>query len=239
MIRLAITGSLGRMGQSIYRFAKEDKDFDIVALLEKKDHPDIGKVVDGIDVTSHLDDLKNADILIDFTLPESTMTNVSFCAENNIKMVIGTTGLSESGIKTIENAASKTAIVFSSNMSVGVNIVFKMAEELSSRTGSEYKVRITEAHHIHKKDAPSGTAKTLAQYVEKSNAKKVDDFNSVREGEIVGDHDVIFESDVDVITISHHAKTRDIFVQGSLVAAKFIMNHKTGLFNMHDVLGIK
>ena len=130
MIRLAIIGSLGRMGQSIYRFAKEDKDFDIVALLEKKDHPDIGKVVDGIDVTSHLDDLKNADILIDFTLPESTMTNVSFCAENNIKMVIGTTGLSESGIKTYED------VMFLK--SLGVNCVligetFMDAEDIAAK----------------------------------------------------------------------------------------------------------
>ncbi len=239
MIRLAITGSLGRMGQSIYRLAKSDNNFDIVALLERKEHPDIGKTIDGIDVTSHLEELKNADVLIDFTSPESTTKNVSFCAQNNIKIIIGTTGLAQSDIKTIENAASKTGIVFSSNMSVGVNIVFKMAEELSQRTGNNYKVRITEAHHIHKKDAPSGTAKTLANYIEKENAKKVDSIDSIREGEIIGDHDVVFESDVDTITVRHHAKTRDIFSQGSLVAAKFIINHKTGLFNMHDVLGIK
>ncbi|MDD3375606.1 MAG: 4-hydroxy-tetrahydrodipicolinate reductase [Candidatus Omnitrophica bacterium] len=239
MIRLAITGSLGRMGQSIYRLAKNDGNFDIVALLERKDHPDMGKTIDGIDVTSHLEDLKDADVLIDFTSPESTIANVSFCANNNVKIVIGTTGLTEKDISTIENAASKTGIVFSSNMSIGVNILFKMAEELSLRAGNNYKVRITEAHHVHKKDAPSGTAKTLAQYIKKVNLREIDNIDSIREGEIIGDHDVIFESDVDIIRISHHAKTRDIFSQGSLVAAKFIVEHKTGLFNMHDVLGIK
>lgn len=239
MIKLAITGCCGRMGQRIYALAKNDKNFSIVALLDRSDHPDMGKVVDGLTITSDLSILKKADVLIDFTLPEPTEQNLEACLKSKTKIVIGTTGLSDLQLKKIKAAAKKVPIVQSTNMSVGVNVLFKLTKLLSEKTGSNYNVRIVEAHHIHKKDAPSGTAKTLAQVIEKAKKITVSDIQSIREGEIVGDHDVIFESDVDTITLSHHAKTRDIFAEGALVAAKFITKKKTGLYTMQDVLNLK
>ncbi|MFA6378824.1 MAG: 4-hydroxy-tetrahydrodipicolinate reductase [Candidatus Omnitrophota bacterium] len=239
MIKLAITGYCGRMGQRIYALAKTDKNFSVVALLDRADHPDIGKVVDGITITSDLLAIKKADVLIDFTLPEPTEKNIKICLKKKIRMVIGTTGLSDAQYRQIKKASSNLAIVQSTNMSVGVNVFFKLTKLLAEKTGSNYNIRIVEAHHIHKKDAPSGTAKTLAQIIETAKKITVNDIQSIREGEIVGDHDVIFESDVDTLTLRHHAKNRDIFVEGALLAAKFINKKKSGLYNMHDVLGLK
>ena len=124
-------------------------------------------------------------------------------------------------------------------MSVGVNIVFKLIQVAGAITQDKYIMTMTEAHHIHKKDAPSGTAKTMAELAEAASGSKVKDIQSIREGEIIGDHTLVFESEEDIITISHHAKSRDIFAKGSLVAAKFLAKKKSGLFNMQDVLGLR
>lgn len=239
MIKLGITGCCGRMGQRILAFAKEDTAFCVKALFERPDHPDIGKIIDGVKISSDLSNLKGVDVLIDFTLPEPTEKNIDACLKTKTKMIIGTTGLGETQLKKIKAAAKKIAIVQSTNTSTGVNVFFKLAEILGKKTGKNYNVRIIEAHHIHKKDAPSGTAKTLAKIIENAKGIKIADIQSIREGEIVGDHDIIFESDVDVITIRHHAKTRDIFAQGALVAAKFISKKKTGLYDAQDVFGLK
>lgn len=239
MIKLAITGARGRMGQRIHALALNDKTFSIVALIEREGHSELGEKINGCEITSDLASLKKADVVIDFTLPEPTEKNLKACLAAKTKMVIGTTGLLETQVKKIKAASKKIPIVLSSNMSVGVNVFFKLTELLSQKIGKNYRVRIVEAHHVHKKDAPSGTAKTLARIIEENTKTAVTDIGSIREGEIVGDHDVIFESDVDCITLRHHAKTRDIFAQGALVAAKFISKKKTGLFNTYDVLGIK
>ncbi|MCK5214708.1 MAG: 4-hydroxy-tetrahydrodipicolinate reductase [Candidatus Omnitrophica bacterium] len=239
MIKLAVSGCQGRMGQRITLLALDDKDFDIHTLLENKNHPKANEKFNNIPVSTNFEDLAGNDILIEFTTPEATITNLKKCVENNVKMVIGTTGLSEGQLKEIKAAAEKIALVCSSNMSVGVNITFKLTQQLSEATPESYKVRITEAHHIHKVDAPSGTAKTLVQKVENGSAHKVDNIDSIREGEIIGDHDVIFESPVDVITIKHHAKTRDIFAKGALIAAKYLADKPNGLYDMQDVLGLK
>ena len=154
-------------------------------------------------------------------------------------MVIGTTGLNKAQIAQIKKASSKIGIVFSSNMSVGVNLVFGLIRQAAKITGKDYGITLTETHHIHKKDAPSGTAKTMAEVAQQHSKSKVKDIASIREGEVIGDHTIFFESPVDLISIHHHAKTRDIFAEGSLVAAKFLSKKKKGLFNMQDVLGVK
>ncbi len=239
MIKLAISGCLGRMGQRIMALGAADHDFHISCLLESPNHPQADQTINGIKITTAPDALRGSDILIEFTTPEATMTHLAACRQHRVKMVIGTTGLSPEQRATITSAARTIPIVFSSNMSIGVNIVFKLAEMLAQAAPSNYEVRMVEAHHIHKKDAPSGTAKTIAEIIENSSNHKVTDIQAIREGEIVGDHKIIFESGEDVITIDHHAKSRDIFVKGALVAAKFLAAKKTGLFNMQDVLGIK
>ena len=177
-------------------------------------------------------------MLIEFTSPEATLAHLDACVKHKVKMVIGTTGINPEQTVKIKTAAKKIPIVFSSNMSIGVNIVFKIAEMLAKATPITYEVNMVEAHHIHKKDAPSGTAKTIAAIIEKNSAHKVGEIKSIREGEIVGDHKIIFESGEDVITVDHHAKSRDIFVKGALVAAKFIAQKKSGLFTMDQVLGL-
>ncbi len=239
MVKLVVSGSLGRMGQRITQLASEDRNFKLVSLLENPNHPQINTQAHGLWVTSDPASLKGAQALIEFTTPEATISNLSHCLKYGVNMVIGTTGLTEDKIKKIKTASQKIAVVYSSNMSVGVNIFFKLAKEAAQKFGIDYQFKIIEAHHIHKKDAPSGTAKTIAQVVEQGSKRKVTDIQSIREGEIIGDHDLFFESAVDTLVIRHHAKTRDIFAKGALVAAQFVAKKKSGLFDMQDVLGLK
>jgi len=238
MIRLAVSGCQGRMGQRIAALAKADSQLQLSVLLEHKDHPKAKEAPHGIAISTSSDALKEADVLIDFTTPEATLLNLKACTQHGVKMVIGTTGLTPAQIGEIRQASTKIPIVYSSNMSVGVNILFRLANMLAEKATSDYTVTMTEAHHIHKKDAPSGTAKTLAEIIEKASGRKVSDIQSIREGEIIGDHEVVFESPEDTLTIKHHAKNRDIFAKGSLVAAKFLATKTKGLFSMQDVLGL-
>ncbi len=236
MIRLAVSGCQGRMGQRITALALADKAFKISTLLEREG---ASGSVEGIEVNTSSDSLKGSKVLIEFTVPEATIKNLRACVKHKVNMVIGTTGLTDEQKAEIKKASKKIAIVFSSNMSVGVNIFFKLAHMLSEKTPGTYNVRMVEAHHIHKKDAPSGTAKTIAEYIQDASPKKVTKIDSIREGEIIGDHKVIFESPEDIIILDHHAKNRDIFAKGSLVAAKFLKTKKTGLYDMQDVLKLK
>ena len=238
MIKLAVSGCQGRMGQSITRLALKDKEFTLTTLLERQDHPNIGKSAHKVKISADNKDLNGCDVLIEFTSPDATIDNLQACLDNKVKMVIGTTGLSPEQIEKIKSAAESIPIVFASNMSVGVNILFKLTQIAAEKTGKAYTINISEAHHVHKKDAPSGTAKTLAQIAESASATNVENIESKREGEIIGDHSVVFESGEDIITVSHHAKNRDIFAKGALVAAKFLTDKDKGLFNMQDVLGL-
>lgn len=237
MIKLAISGCHGRMGARIAQLAFADRQITVKTLLEHHDHPNARESVNGIPIQTQAAALKGCDVLIEFTTPEATLEHLKACVQHRVKMVIGTTGLNPGQIAQVRKASRKIPIIFSSNMSVGVNIVFKLTALAAGKTAKTHTAKITEAHHIHKKDAPSGTAKTLSEIIEAASGVKVADIKSIREGEIVGDHAVTFESAEDVITISHHAKNRDIFAKGALVAAKFLVKKKKGLFSMQDVLG--
>ena len=239
MLKLAVSGCRGRMGQRIADLASQDKQLKVVTLLESPTHPQAHGSIGGIPVNTDASALKGANVLIEFTTTGATLEHLAVCQKLGVKMVIGTTGMTPPQMRQIKKASAKIPIVFSSNMSVGVNIVFSIARELARQTAGKYTIRMSESHHIHKKDAPSGTAKTLAHIVETAAKGKVQDIQSIREGEIIGDHTIIFESPVDTITLTHHAKTRDIFAAGSLVAAKFLAKKKRGLFNMEEVLAEK
>ncbi|MFH1622808.1 MAG: 4-hydroxy-tetrahydrodipicolinate reductase [Candidatus Omnitrophota bacterium] len=236
MIKLAISGIKGKMGQRILNLAGSDKEFKIVTLLERKGHLDIGSKINNITITDNSDDISQADVLIEFTSPEATIEHLNICAKYKKAIVIGTTGLSDQQRENINKASSSIPVVFSPNMSVGVNLLFKLVKEAASKLSGDYQVKITEAHHVHKKDAPSGTAKQLAKIIQQEGNQELKDIKSIREDEIAGDHEVCFESAEDIIKLSHSAKTRDIFAKGSLVAAKFVMGKKKGLFDMQEIL---
>jgi 4-hydroxy-tetrahydrodipicolinate reductase len=239
MIKIAISGSLGKMGQRICELAESDKEFKITSLLERKGHPQLGTKLTGIAVSDNLEAVKDADVLIEFTSPEASMEHLGVCLRHKKAIVIGTTGLSEQQKAEIVKAAKKIPIVFSPNMSVGVNLLFRLVKEAAEKLSADYKATITEAHHVHKKDAPSGTAKKLGEIIQDVGRQKLKDIKSIREGEITGDHEVCFESNEDIIKLSHSAKTRDIFAQGALAAAKFIVGKKFGLFDMQSILSGK
>lgn len=239
MVKLAISGCQGRMGQRILDLALRDKAFKVSCLLEHRDRPGVLSSTFGLPVSFEDKALEGSQVLIEFTSPDATMEHLKMCQKYGVKMVIGTTGLSKDQAAMIKKASSKIAIVFSSNMSVGVNLAFALIRQTAKVTGKNYAIHLTETHHVHKKDAPSGTAKTMAEIAEESAKIKVSNIDAIREGEVIGDHEIIFDSPVDRIGISHHAKTRDIFAEGSLVAAKFLAKQSKGLFNMQDVLGLK
>ncbi|MDD2654219.1 MAG: 4-hydroxy-tetrahydrodipicolinate reductase [Candidatus Omnitrophica bacterium] len=235
MIKLAVSGCAGKMGARIIDLALSDEDFRVVAAIEAKGHQAIGSKIGNIKISDDLSVVNLADCLIEFTSPEATIEHLNACVKYRKSMVIGTTAMNDEQKKIIADSARNIAVVFSPNMSIGVNLLFKLAQEAASRI-PDYSVKIIEAHHVHKKDAPSGTAKQLAQVIKDSAGKDVSDIQSIREGEIIGDHEVIFESQWDTIKLSHSAKTRDIFAKGALTAAKFLQGKKSGLFSMQDVL---
>jgi 4-hydroxy-tetrahydrodipicolinate reductase len=237
MIKLAVSGCQGRMGQTIAGLAFNSKDFKIAALLEHPDHPKAHETINGIPITTDNSSIKGCDVLIEFTAPDGTMENLKAAVKHNVPMVIGTTGLSKDQIQIIREAAEHMPIVLASNMSIGVNILFKLIEITAAKLNPR-DIRIEETHHVHKKDAPSGTARTMAEIAEKASGIKIERISSVREGEVIGDHEIVFETGDDTLTIAHHAKDRRMFAQGALTAARFLVSKNFGLFNMQDVLGL-
>lgn len=236
MIKLGIAGACGRMGQRIIALAKEDNDFSVAFGLEKSGHSDIGKIVNEVSIIDDFSTLEPCDCFIDFTLPVATVEHLRHLVKIKKPVVIGTTGIDDASQEIIRQASTVMPIVFSPNMSVGVNLLFRLLKEASGIL-KDYKVEIKEAHHIHKKDSPSGTAKKIAQIITDQGFDiKIEDIEAIREDEIVGDHKVTFESDVDKIELFHSAKTRDIFAKGALLAAKWVVNKPAGLYSMDDVL---
>lgn len=222
MIKICVSGSKGKMGSRIIELAKKDPELDLSGEFDIDGNP--GPLI------------SECDCLIEFTTPQATMGHLSLCEKEKKAMVVGTTGLSGLEQDKVKEASKKIPIVFSPNMSVGVNLLFKVVSDASKVLGPEYRVEIIEAHHAHKKDAPSGTAKELARIAKEIKGDIEIPIESVREDEIVGEHTVTFESPLDIIEITHSAKTRDIFAMGALAAAKFVVKKPNGLFSMKDVL---
>jgi 4-hydroxy-tetrahydrodipicolinate reductase len=237
MIKIAICGCAGKMGARILSIAEKDRDVKVVLGMEAKGHPSVGSKLGSGEVSDCCDDIARADVIIDFTVPDATMENIEAALKHKKAIVIGTTGFSEPQVAKIKEAAREIPVVFSPNMSIGVNLLFRLVKEAAEKLSNDYSVRMLEAHHIHKKDSPSGTAKKLAQIIKEASMREVDEIKSIREGEIVGDHKVTFESPFDTIELSHSAKTRDIFAKGAIAAAKFVAGKKPKFYDMQDVLG--
>ena len=235
MVKLGIAGACGKMGRRIYELASHDKDLEVGLLLEKKGTPFIGKEMGKLKVSSNPDGLFLVDVLVDFTLPEATEEHLDYVAKYKKALVLGTTGLSDAQKNKVEEVSRVVPVVFSPNMSIGVNVLFDILPEIAKRLGPDYSVEIVEAHHKNKKDAPSGTAKKMAEVISAAT-KKVVPMHSVRLGDIFGDHTIVFCGNSERIEIRHQAHTRDLFCVGALKAAKWIFGKPAGLYSMQDVL---
>ena len=235
MIKLGITGACGKMGRRIFELASLDKAFEVTLALEKKGTPMIGRELGRIKVSSGLDGLFLIDVLVDFTLPEASVEHLNYVAKYKKALVLGTTGLNDEQRAQVQEVAKIVPVVFTPNMSVGMNVLFAQLPEIIRRLGPDYSVEIVEAHHKAKKDAPSGTAKKLAEVINQITHKDIP-MHSVRLGDIVGDHTVIFCGNSERIEIKHQAHSRDLFVVGALKAAKWVADKPAGLYSIQDVL---
>ncbi len=235
MIKLGISGACGKMGRRIFELASQDKAFELSLALEMKGTPLIGREMGKLKVSSSPDGLFLVDVFIDFTVPEATEGNLDYVAKYRKALVLGTTGLSEAQIRKVEEIANVVPVVFSPNMAVGVNVLFSVLPEIVKKLGPDYSIEIVEAHHKTKKDAPSGTAKKLAQILADATKREIPT-HAIRLGDIVGDHTVIFCGNSERIEIKHQAHTRDLFALGALKAAKWVYGKPAGLYSMQDVL---
>jgi len=227
------------MGQRLQALLAAEQDMSVVRLIETAGHPDIGNAFDGVTVTADKNDLAGVDAVIDFSLPEGSMEMLAACLQEKVPVIIATTGLSPEQVDQVEKAAAVIPVVYSPNMSIGVNLLFKVISEVASILKG-YEVTVVEAHHVHKKDAPSGTAKKMVDLVtDKGFDIEYDDVRAVRKGEIVGDHRILFDGPADSFEISHHAKTRDMFATGAIAAARWLYGKPAGLYSMQKVLGLE
>ena len=239
MLKLGITGVCGKMGKRIFDLATADADVTVTVALEWSECPEVGSELGAVTIKSDLkEESANMDCLIDFTSPEATLKNLEICRENNLPVVIGTTGIDSEGEKKIAEVAASIPIVFSPNMAPGMNLVFKIVKEAARVLGNDFKIKVDETHHVHKKDSPSGTAKMIAKVIKEASGKDVP-VEAFREGEVVGNHGIILDGEFENIEIRHDAKSRDVFAAGAIKAAKFLKGKRPGLYSMADVLGIE
>ena len=220
-VKIAVNGSAGRMGARILALALESKEFETAGSFDADDEIR----------------LSGKGVLIDFSSAEGAALAAQAASKAGWGLVVGTTGLDSKANRVIAEASREIPIVLSSNMSVGVNLVAEVLELITSKLPNGFSIKITETHHIHKKDSPSGTALMLNKTIQEAlpSRQKIE-IEAIREGEVVGDHNVLFSGPAETIEIRHHARSRDIFADGALTAARFVNSAKPGLYTMRDVL---
>jgi 4-hydroxy-tetrahydrodipicolinate reductase len=264
LTKLAIIGAAGRMGRRIAALAIESEQFDVVAAVDAPACNAIGRDAGelagvgtfGLKVTETLDDDVFPDVAIDFSLPEGTLAALPVCRQKNVAMVIGTTGLTESQQAEVADTASQIPLIHASNYSVGINVLLNVVAEVTRALGADYDIDIAETHHRFKKDAPSGTAISLARSICAARGVEYGDvavlgrggqsprkpgeigMHALRVGDTVGEHEVHFGNLGETVTIAHSAHTRDTFVRGALRAAMWLVGKKPGRYGMSDVLGL-
>jgi 4-hydroxy-tetrahydrodipicolinate reductase len=265
-MKIAVAGASGRMGRMLIEAIRNAPDAQLAGALDVPGAPGLGTDAaaflghdSGVKIASDFAvALADAEYLIDFTRPEGTLAHLEYCAAHGIRMIIGTTGFDAAGKAAIAAAAEKTAIVFAPNMSVGVNVTMKLLELAAKNFSEGYDIEIIEAHHRHKVDAPSGTALQMGEVVAKALGRDLNDvgvfaregvtgprdpssigFATIRGGDIVGDHTVLFAGIGERIEISHKSSSRASYASGSLRAARFLAERERGLFDMQDVLGLR
>ncbi len=263
MIRVAVNGACGRMGSRVATLVSKDKELKLVAALERKGHPllgkDVGSIVGegelGIKVTDVLNG--KVDVLIDFSEPGSSVEKASLCASRGIALAVGTTGHTEEQLSRIIETSKCIPCLISPNMSLGVNLLFHIAAQVAKALGEDYDIEIVEVHHRFKKDAPSGTALKLAQEICKATNRDLKEvavygrrgttgerpkgqigLHALRVGDTVGDHKVIFGTLGETLELVHSAHSRDTFALGAIRAAKFLAGKPPGLYEMRQVISL-
>ncbi len=263
-ISVAVNGAAGRMGQLLVSHIREAPDLELVAALESSGHPrlgdDTGSVVGvpkmGVPLTDSLGE-RRPQVVIDFSVPESTRRLAATCRAARIGLLVGTTGLADDDLDNLRAAAQQIPIMVSPNMSVGVNLLFNLTQQVAHCLGTDYDIEIVEMHHRHKKDAPSGTACRLAERAAAGLDRPLNDVavygrygigperpagqiavHTVRGGDVAGDHVVIFADDGERIELTHRASNRQVFVLGALRAARWLSSQSAGWYTMNEVLGL-
>jgi len=262
--KLVVVGAAGRMGRRIIALAVESNRFDIVGAVENDKHPEIGKdagLIAGIgrlDVPLSSSWPGGADMAIDFSLPEAAEKTLRQCTASRTPLVMGTTGLAAAQQEALKNAAQTIPVLYGTNMSVGMNVLFAVVGKVAAMLGEEYDIEIVEEHHRSKKDAPSGSALSLAQSICKATNRPYPEslihgrsgkealrkkgeigMHAVRAGDITGVHSVIYGTLGETVTINHTAHSRDTLVRGALRAAEWLLAKPPALYSMADVLGIR
>ncbi len=267
MIKVIVAGAAGRMGARLIRAVRDSKELELVGGFERPDHPDVGRDVgavaglgeNGLKLAGGLTELLDAgEVIIDFTMPQASLANMAVAAEAGKAMVVGTTGFSADDGARIKEFSDKMQLCVAPNMSVGVNLLFKVVGDMARILGSGYDLEIVETHHRLKKDAPSGTAVRLAEVLAEATGRRISECGvygrqgmvgqrtdeeigvmAVRAGDIVGEHTILFGGIGERIEVTHRAHSRDTFAQGAARAAAWVVKQPNGLYDMQDVLGLK
>jgi len=262
--KLIVSGAAGRMGKYIISLVIDARQFDIIAAIEGKAHPNIGKDagseagIGSINIKLTNEYPAGADVVIDFSQPEAAERTIEYCIENCSALVMGTTGLSDAQHKKINLASTKIPIIYGTNMSVGMNVLFALAGKAATMLGDDYDIEIVEQHHRFKKDAPSGSALTLAENICRATGRDFPDcitygregkdairkkgnigIHAVRAGDIAGNHSVIYSTLGETIALQHNAHSREGFARGAIRAAQWLTGKAPGMYTMAEVLGIK
>jgi len=261
--RLVVVGGAGKMGKRIIALGAADGRFEIVGAVERQGHPDIGKDagtaagVGALEVAISSDFPASADVVVDFSLPEAAEATIDYCSKNRIALVMGTTALSAGQRERIKTASRKIALIYATNMSAGMNVLFCVVGKVAAMLGADYDIEIIEQHHRFKKDAPSGSALTLAEKICQATGRDMDrcislgrhgkeavrqegeiGIHAVRAGDITGVHSVVLSTMGETLTLNHAAHSRDGFAGGALRAAAWLAEKGPGQYSMADVLGI-
>jgi len=267
MVKAIVAGAAGRMGKRIINIIHNDDQITLAGAFEQPNHSTVGRDAGlvagiptlGINISGSLAEITNqADVLIDFTAPPATLQNAKTALKRNFALVIGTTGIPVNILKEIEDIATKTSCVMAPNMSVGINVMFKIVADMVRILGPDYDIEILEAHHRLKKDAPSGTALRLAQIAADAAGRELEDtavyarqgitgarkadeigIQTLRAGDITGEHLVMFGGTGERLELIHRAHNRDNFARGAVRAALWVINQPEGLYDMQDVMGLR
>jgi 4-hydroxy-tetrahydrodipicolinate reductase len=266
MIKVIVCGGCGKMGSKVAQLIYQNKDMGLIGIIESPSHPDKGKNwgmsvglgKTGVIITDNLEEIiQKADQIVEFTNPKVSLQHLEIISKYKKAMIVGTTGFSPEDIERISKLAQDVPFLFSPNMSLGVNLLFKLAAETAAALGDDYDIEIVEAHHRFKKDAPSGTAKKLAQEIAKAKEVNLDEvaiygregiigerkkgeigIHSIRSGDITGEHTVMFTALGERLELTHKAHSRDTFAYGTIQAIKFMDGKPAGFYEMKDVLKI-